>query len=115
YDRKDYRTAVITFGQLLPLFDDADLAGAVGKPPLSDLRMLADGFHQLSLQALAPPPAPAPAPLPVVAAAKPVPPAPEPPKIYSTADANVVPPVVVRQDLPPFSGIVERPLVGAME
>jgi len=115
YDRKDYRTAVLAFGQLLPLFDDPDLAGAAGKPPLSDLRTLADGFHQLSLQALAPPPAPAPAPPPVAAVAKPVAPAPEPPKIYMSGDANVVPPVIVRQDLPPFSGIVERPLVGAME
>jgi hypothetical protein len=113
YDRKDYGTASLTFGQLLQLFDDPDLAGAAGKPPLSDLRLLADGFHQLSLQALVPPPAPAPPP--VVDAAKPVAPAPEPPRIYTAGDANVVPPVIVRQELPPFSGVIERPLLGAME
>ena len=28
---------------------------------------------------------------------------------------NVIPPVVVRQDLPPFSGVIDHPLVGAME
>src|SRR6266566_228483 len=63
YDRKDYRTASVGFGQLLALFDDPDLAGAAGKPPLSDLRVLSDGFHQLSVQALAPPPAPEPPPV----------------------------------------------------
>src|SRR5205085_9259251 len=105
YDRKDYRTAVVTFGQLIQLFDDPDLAAAAGKPPLSDLRMLTDGFHQLSLQALTPPPAPEP--LPAVAAAKPATPAPEParPKLYTSGDPDVVPPVVVRQDVPPVSGV----------
>ena len=52
-----------------------------------------------------------------MAAAKPATPAPEParPKIYTSGDPNVVPPVVVRQDLPPFSGVIERPIIGAME
>jgi tetratricopeptide (TPR) repeat protein len=116
YDRKDYKTAAVTFGQLLQLFDDADLAGAAAKPPLSDLRTLTDGFHQLSLQALVPPPLPAAAPAPATAAARPVAPAvPEPAKIYASGDPNVVPPVAVRQELPPFSGVIERPLIGAME
>ena len=113
YDRKDYRTASVGFGQLLSLFDDPDLAGAASKPPLADLRVLTDGFHQLSLQALAPPPLPEPPP---VAVAKPVaPPVPEPLKVYTTADTGVVPPVIVRQALPPFSGVIQKPLVGAME
>lgn len=113
YERKDYKTATASFGQILALYDDPDLAGAAARPPLSDLRQLAEGFHQLSLQALAPPPAPEPA---VVAVAKPVAPAvPEPPKVYTSSDANVVPPVVVRQELPPFSGSIQRPLLGAME
>ena len=114
YERKDYKTATVSFGQLLALFDDPDLAGAAGRPPLSDLRQLADGFHQLSLQALAPPPVPEP--VAVVAVAKPVAPAiPEPPKVYTSSDSNVVPPVIVRQELPPFSGSIQRPLLGAME
>ena len=76
--------------------------------------MLTDGFHQLSLQALAPPP-PVPEP-PPIAVAKPVaPPVPEPLKVYTTADTSVVPPVAVRQVLPPFSGVIQKPLVGAME
>lgn len=113
YDRKDFQTASAGFGQLLALFDDPDLAGAAGKPPLADLRVLTDGFHQLSLQALAPPPAP-PQP-PPAAVAKPVAPAPEPSKVYTAADTSVVPPIIVNQVLPRFAGVVPRPLVGAME
>ena len=112
YDRRDYRTASLGFGQLLALFEDPDLAGAASRPPLADLRMLTDGFHQLSLQALAPPPAPEPPPAPVV---KPAPPVPEPNRIYTSADASVVPPSTVRQVLPPFAGIIQKPLLGAME
>jgi len=116
YDRKDYKTAVVTFGQVLQLFDDADLSAAAGKPPLVDLRVLADGFHQLSLQAMAPPPAPAAAPPPAVAVAKPVAPAvPEPPKVYSSADPGVVAPVAIRQDLPPFNGVIDHAMLGALE
>jgi hypothetical protein len=118
FDRKDYKTASAGFGQILALFDDPDLAGAAGKPPLSDLRVLSDGFHQLSLQAIAPPPAPiAAAPPPAVAAAKPAAQAPvvDVSKIYSADDTNIVPPVIVRQALPPFSGVIQKPLVGTME
>jgi TonB family protein len=115
YDKKDYKTAVVAFGQLLKLFEDQDLAPAAGKPPLADLRMLSDGFHQLSLQASTPPPAPEPPPPAAVAVAKPVAPAPEPPKIYTVADANIVPPVIVRQELPPFSGMIDKPVTGALE
>jgi len=117
YDKKDYKTAVVAFGQILKLFDDQDLAPAAGKPPLADLRTLSDGFHQLSLQASTPPPAPEPPPAVAVAAApRPVAPAaPEPPKIYTVADAGIVPPVTVRQELPPFTGYIDKPVSGALE
>jgi hypothetical protein len=115
YDHKDYKTAAAGFGQLLQLFDDQDLSGAAKNPPLSDLRMLTDGFNQLSLQALAPPPLPAPEPPPVVVAAKPAPPAVDVAKIYSSSDTGVVPPGVVRQELPPFTGVLDRQVVAAME
>src|SRR5439155_13044813 len=55
FDRKDYRIASESFGQLLELFADPDLAAAAARPPLTDLRMLAVGFRDLSMQALAPP------------------------------------------------------------
>ncbi len=118
FDRKDYRVAAEGFGQLLDLFADPDLAPAAGKPPLTDLRMLALGFRDLSAQAMAPPPAPAPPPSPVpavVAAAPAPPPAPEPPRIFASSDANVLAPAAIRQELPPFSGTIFRPLLGIVE
>lgn len=119
YDHKDFASASADFGLLLALYADADLAPVAAKPPLSDLRVLIEGFHTLSVQAMAPPPAPEPAPAPKPAAAAPTPvvvqAAPEAPKVYTSADANVVPPVTIRQDLPRFGGVVQRPMVGAME
>lgn len=116
YDHKDYRAASADFGLLLALFDDPDLAPVAAKPPLSDLRVLIDGFHLLSVQAIAPPPAPepppaaAPAPRPAVVAA-----VPDVAKIYVSGDPNILPPVTIKQELPPFAGVVPRLMVGAME
>jgi TonB family protein len=119
YDHKDYAAASNGFGQLLALYADPDLAHAANKPPLSDLRVLIDGFHSLSVQAAAPPPAPEPNALAAKAAVVPRPApvvaAPEPPKVYTVGDPNVVPPVTIRQELPPFSGVVQRAMTGAME
>jgi tetratricopeptide (TPR) repeat protein len=118
FDRKDYRVASDNFSQLLDLFADPDLAAAAGRPPLTDLRMLTVGFRELSVQALTPPPAPAAPPPPVAAVAPPpvaAPPKVDPARIYASSDANVTPPGVVRQDLPPFSGTVFKPIVGIIE
>jgi tetratricopeptide (TPR) repeat protein len=119
FDRKDYRVAAESFGQLLDLFADPDLASAAAKPPLTDLRMLALGFRDLSAQALAPPPAPAPppqAPAPAVAAAPPPPvPAPQAARIYASSDANVLPPAAIRQELPPYSGTLFKAMQGIVE
>ena len=68
--------------------------------------MLIGGFRELSLQAMAPPPAPEPARSAAVAAA-------ErrrrrsgarAAEFYASSDANVVPPVALRQELPPYPG-----------
>ena len=117
FDRKEYRVASEAFGRLLDLFADPDLAAAVSRPPLTDLRVLTVGFRDLSVQAIPPPEPPRP-PMPVVAVA-PLPPAPppppEPPRVYAASDTNVVPPATVRQELPPFSGSVFRPILGVIE
>ncbi len=117
FDRKDYLLAAESFGQLLDLFADPDLASAASKPPLTDLRMLALGFRDLSAQAITPPAAPAPAaPVPAVVAAAPAPPpSPEPPRIYAASDVNVLPPAAIRQELPPFGGTLFKPVVGIIE
>jgi protein TonB len=102
YDRREWAEAEEQFRLALGLIDDPDTAGR-----LADLRVLAVGFLELSAKAAAPPPpppAPAPAPsvepTPVQPVAPPPPATPEPGKVYSLEDTGVLPPVVVRQEIP---------------
>jgi TonB family protein len=99
FDKKDFPAAVAEFDQVLKMFSDADLRDAGGRPPLSDVRTLASGFRDLSVQAIPP------APVVIAAPAVPVPP-PLPMavanRIYVPGESGVVPPAIVRQDLPPF-------------
>jgi hypothetical protein len=103
YDRREWAEAEEQFKTVLALIDDPDTGGR-----LTDLRVLAAGFLELSARAAAPP-APAPAtvePKPAaapVAVAPPVaaePAGPVPGRIYTAEDAIVVAPVVVKQDIP---------------
>jgi len=129
YDRKEFSAAAQGFQQVLTMLSEPSVAPLVGQPPLSDIRTLAIGFHDLSASAAAPPPplpaapvvAPS-APTPTTAAAAPranepavpahaVPPPPLAPsrpvnRIYASTDANVVPPITIRQQLPPYPGQV---------
>jgi hypothetical protein len=96
YDQKHFIAAATGFKQVLETLGDPDVASVVGQSPLSDLRTLAAGFHELAVSAAAPPPPPAPVPardLAVAAAAV---------RIYTPGDPNVVPPITARQVLPPF-------------
>ena len=94
FDRKEYAQAEHQFRELLTLLNDPDMRGRLG-----DLKTLAAGFLDLAVAAAAPPPEP-PKPEPVA----PPPPAPVaqpvPAKIYGTEDPSVIPPAVVRQDVP---------------
>jgi hypothetical protein len=116
YDRKDYNEAAQRFNQMLTVMADPDVAAAASRPPLSDLRVLAAGFRDLSVTAATPPPLPAvaAAPKPVVAAPS-APAAPVMPKIYSALDGNVVPPIAIRQLLPPFPTNAPRAAQGIIE
>jgi TonB family protein len=100
YDRKDYVEAANGFKQVLTVLADPDVVNAAAMPPLADIRTLATGFHELAAAAAAPPPPPPapepPPPAPVAAAP------PSPPRIYSAEDGDVVPPSVIRQNLPAF-------------
>ncbi len=110
FDRKEFAAAAAAFTRVLDEMGDPAAASAVSQPPLSDLRTLAAGFRDLSASA-APPPLPAaPAPQASVAAAPP-PAAPTPPRVYSAGDPKVVPPIIIRQELPPFPG---QPLVAKL-
>jgi len=134
FDRKDYGAAAAGFGQVLKVMADPEVAQLAGQPPLSDLRTLAAGFQELSTKAIPPPllavaarpvvptaaapvPAPtSPGPSPAVAPVRlPAAVVPAPPRIYSSFDARVLIPAVIRQDLPPFSGRLSAASTGALE
>lgn len=91
YDGKDFLSAADQFRQVMALLDDPDMQGR-----LSDLRTLSSGFLELSEAALKS----AEAPKPAEPVAAPPPPVPVAPKIYTTDDPGVTPPVTVRQDVP---------------
>lgn len=103
FDSKDFAGAVAGFKGVLEVLAEPEIAAAANEPPLSDLRTLAAGFHDLSATAAAPPPPPPPpAPEP-----EPPPPPPQPdptlpPRVYGPGDPEVVAPAIVRQWLPPF-------------
>lgn len=112
YDRKEYASATAQFAGVLDSMNDPDVAGVLDRPPLSDVRMLATGFKDLAASAAAPPPAPVATP---PAPAAPVAVVPKAPRVYTTTDAAVIPPVVVRQDLPPYPGQILVPRQGMLE
>jgi TonB family protein len=115
YDRKDYAAAASGFSQVLATMTDPDVASEASRSPLSDMRVLALGFQELSAKAAAPPPAPLPAiqtpppPTPAAPAAPPV------PRVYTADDRTVVPPQVVNQTLPGFRGVTPVERIGRIE
>jgi TonB family protein len=111
FDRKDFAAAAADFVQVLEVMNDPDAVAAVSQPPLADMRTLAMGFKDLAATAAAPPPLPA---APPPAAVEP-PAAPRPPKIFTSADADIVPPMSLKQDLPAFPGTVPFARQGMIE
>ena len=97
FDRKELEAAAIAFDRVLLLLNDPDLPASSGS---ADLRMLATGFRDLSKVAPPPPPLKAAAPS-IPPGAKPAN-APGPPRTYGPNDADVTPPVVISQQLPPW-------------
>src|SRR5580693_9133135 len=55
FDRKDFVQAEAGFRQVLDVLGAPDVAVTASRPPLSDLKTLAVGFHALSAAAAAPP------------------------------------------------------------
>jgi len=109
YDRKAYPAASAGFAQVLKTLGDSDVAPLATQPPLSDLRTLAQGFLDLSETAVAATAAPPPPATPSTPAGPP------PVRIYTVTDANVVPPSIVRQQLPPFHRKPLMPMAGVVE
>lgn len=112
FDRKEFAAAASGFSQVLVMMADPGVAAEAMRPPLSDMRMLAVGFEELSATAAAPPPPPPPPPAPVVPV---VPEPPAPPRIYAGEDRNVVAPVALVQVLPSFPGPVGIVRSGKLE
>jgi len=104
FDRKEFAAAASLFNQTLGLMADPDLQVTAAQPPLSDLRTLASGFRDLAESALAPPPLPSlPTPAGAIAASA-LAPGPIVPAVYTSANTDIVPPIVRRQELPAFPG-----------
>jgi TonB family protein len=123
YDRKNYSEAAERFNYVLEVLNDPEVRTMAAQPPLSDLRVLATGFRDLAVNAATPPPpppakleAPPPAPAPIVAAAA-ASAVPAAPRVYGVADRQVVPPVNIRQFLPPFptSAAIPKQAQGVLE
>jgi tetratricopeptide (TPR) repeat protein len=113
FDRKEFAAASAGFAQVLETMNDPDVATVAGQPPLSDLRTLAVGFKDLATSAATPPPLPAAAP-PAAPVVEP-PAAPKAARIYSASDPEVIPPGVLRQELPGYPGQVTLPRQGLIE
>jgi hypothetical protein len=102
FDHQDFAAAAAEFDQVLQALVDPDLGNAAQHPPFSDLLTLATGFRDLSASAATPAPAPlALPPAPAVAFVA-LPAAPIAGRVYGGTDAGVLPPVILRQDMPPF-------------
>jgi len=113
FDRKEFGAAAFEFKQILEVLADPDLGSPANLPLLSDLRTLSAGFHELSVSAAAPPsppPAPPSKPEPVVVAA-----APDGAHVYDATDGAVVPPIAMRQALPPYPRGVPASSRGVLE
>lgn len=103
FEQKEFAAAAEGFQLVLSGLSDPDLDGVSGQPLLSDLKVLADGFHELAFKSLpsltlveetpTPPPPARPA-------------GPVTPLVYGAQDVNVVPPQAIRQTAPPFPGRV---------
>lgn len=100
FDQKNFIAAAIGFKQVLDAMNDPDLGPAAKQPPLSDLRTLASGFHDLAASAV--PALPPAAPITPQTVAMPLPSLPAAPRIYTADDPFVIAPVTIQQSLPPF-------------
>jgi len=113
YDRGDFSAASIGFKWVLTALTDPDVSQLAGQPPLADIKTLAAGFVGLAEKALAPPPPVSP-PAPIVAA-PPAKPVRDLTRLFSTEDTDVVAPLMTRQGMPQFPGVLKTTATGVLE
>jgi TonB family protein len=111
WDRQEFGTAAAGFGAVLEGLDDPDLAVAANQSPLSDLRILAVGFRDLSVRATSPPPPQ------TQATANTAGPAAASPAagIFGVDDTNVATPIMLHQSIPAVPRKVVVPTQIAVE
>ncbi|HEY6509298.1 MAG TPA: TonB family protein [Vicinamibacterales bacterium] len=103
FEQKEFAVAAEGFQLVLKGLSDPDIGGVSEQPPLSDLKLLATGFHDLAAKAL---------PSFELVEETPTPPPPSRPAtpaaavVYSAENLNVAPPQTIRQVVPPFPGRV---------
>ena len=110
FDREDFAIAFPAFKRVLDELSDPDIKAAASQLPLSDLRVLATGFYDLSKKAAAPPLVPATA-VTVVQA----PQTRNFLRVYSAEEPDVVQPVAIRQTFPRFPVTVTSVMTGTVE
>lgn len=118
YDRGDFASSSAGFKWVLSALADPDISYLAGQSPLADIKTLSTGFVDLSEKALAPPPPP-----PVVPAAVAIAPPPAAPakvsrdlkRVFTPDDSDVVAPVITRQTMPPFPGVLTQGAAGVLE
>jgi TonB family protein len=118
FDAKDFGTAGEGFQRVLDAINDPDMKNAASQSPLVDLKTLASGFRDLSVQAVPKPP-------PVAAMLATPPPVPQVQaqsqavsafRIYTLNDQGVIPPVVIMQEFPKYPGRVPQGgILGAVD
>ena len=120
YDRGDFAASSVGFKWVLSALADPDISYLSAQSPLSDIKTLSSGFVDLSEKALAPP---APAIVtPAVVTIAPPPAASTPmtrgrdlKRVFSAEDSDVVAPVIVKQTMPRFPGLLTQPALGVIE
>jgi TonB family protein len=114
FDGKQFGAAGQGFQRVLDALNDPDMKHAAAQPPLSDMKTLAAGFRDLSVQVVPPPPPVAA----MVALPPPVQQQQQPAllKVYTGTEPGVVPPVPIVQEFPKFPGRVPSGgIAGAVE
>ena len=121
YDRGDFASSSLGFKWILTALADPDIAYLAGQSPLSDIKTLSSGFVDLSEKAMAPPPPVVPKPVPI-----PPPPAATPTtatvsrgrdlkRVFTAEDSDVVAPVISKQAMPRFPGLLTQAAQGVLE
>lgn len=117
YDRGDFAASRVGFRWVLTALADPDISSLTAQSPLSDIKTLSAGFVDLSEKALVPPSAPplVPAPTAVAIAPPPAKPTRDLKRVFSVEDTDVVAPIMTKQAMPRFPGLLTQAASGVLE